>query len=108
MNKVAYESPSLTPTTDSASKYNIPCMPHLDAIEESTIKSIEPYKLRIWGEVLFWVLAICTGGLYYLIDHWFLFLHLLLRYKRVPGSEAKMLVIKTMYFTDITIQDIIN
>ncbi|CAG9313570.1 unnamed protein product [Blepharisma stoltei] len=101
MNKVSFDNSDSSPETNASSQYNVPCMPHMDATEESSIKSVEPYKTFLAGEILFWIFVILSGGLYYLIDYWFLCLHLFLRYKRVPTSEATMLVIKTMYFVDL-------
>ena len=85
-----------------ASSSVLTCRMHRDAEEESKILKIEPLLQSLCKTCLFYLLCLISGGLLFLLQWWFLKLHLKLRYSRVNPSEASHLLIVTQYSSIVT------
>ena len=57
------------------------------------VKTITPVVTKVWGEVVFWILAILTAGLFALIFRWCKRVIRSLRYTKVPVDQAKYLLL---------------
>jgi hypothetical protein len=64
------------------------------------IVAIEPFRFSRCGAVLFWLLALCTGGLSLLVSYWLPRHSTPLRYTRCSPDEADFML--------VTVQSLIN
>jgi len=76
---------------------------HRDAEEESFIQEIKAFKHSKHKTILFWTGSIVTCGILYLLDFWFLKLHLRLRYKEAAPEEATHLLVKSENYTELVL-----
>jgi cation-transporting ATPase 13A2 len=85
----------------SVPSHIIPCEKHRDAEEENHILEVQCYQLSIWKSVGFYVLCLATGGILFLLQWWFLNLHLSLRYFKASPQNATHVVVKSSYSSDL-------
>jgi cation-transporting ATPase 13A2 len=74
---------------------------HRDAEEESHILQVECLRLSSVKSVIFYILCILSGGILFLLQWWFINLHISLRYKRTIPANATHLVVHTEYAKEI-------
>lgn len=85
----------------SVPSHIIPCEKHRDAEEENHILEVRCYQLSVWKSVGFYILCLVTGGILFLLQWWFLNLHLSLRYFKALPQNATHVVVKSSYSSEL-------
>jgi len=96
-----YTSDTGTSPLISVPSHIISCEKYRDAEEENHIIEVQCYQLSLLKSVGFYLLCLASGGILFLLQWWFLNLHLSLRYDKASPQNATHVVVKSNYSSDL-------